>query len=715
MHAELKPYNGAQTFFINGTPYPLVGFKPTELPDEDLFMETVDRTVTDMAERGVDIFYVPIFFEWHGPDDYDFTCMDNRIQRVLKNAPNAWIIIRIQAGSMSPKWWIDQNPKGTVAFSFDAGKTLPKAEHQTQGCPSVVSSFWEDAGLPALKALAEHVQRQDYAGRIIGYLPTAYNSNEWFYRSYDELQVYGFCPDMQRGFGEWLKKTYDLDLEQPVPGRGERHNGDKVWIFEPDPRRSKAPVTAFYRFLNERTAGVILAITRTLREAHGNDRIIVGTFYGYLMGLSNFYWLPDSGHLDLSRLLEADGPDFTCSPLEYFTRNLREPRGGGFCWAQSPAIDAARIAGKAYIGEDDFVPRVDDESDMVGWSSAADTAEDAEMQKRNFSFSLCKGSLQWWYDLHGHWYEGAERLEMVRTCTRVAKEALERDRSPVAEVAIIMGEKSPMSLQLDIRTQRTIFWENFYHTFDRVGAPVDVMLTSSLKDADMDQYKVIFLPNCFALTREERAQIEKLKSKNRILVFYQFDGLIDLDADPSVSAIQPDSVSELSGIKVIEPARMIQMRATLRDDHELLEGVEDEVYGANLEKGFNLIVDDEDATILGHINGRNAAALAMKEFDDWTSVYSSIPALPNRFAHNLLRRADVHIYLDDIDDIVYACESYVSVFTRKGGEKTVRLPRPTRVREALQDRWMYEDPTHVVTWQAEPYSAYLFELTGQES
>jgi hypothetical protein len=292
----------------------------------------------------------------------------------------------------------------------------------------------------------------------------------------------------------------------------------------------------------------------------------------------------------------------------------------------------------------------------------------------------------------------------------VAKEALERDRSPVAEVAVIMGEKSPMSLQLDVRTQRAIFWENFYHTFDRVGAPVDMLLTSSLKDADMDRYKVIFLPNCFALTREEREEIEKLKSNNRILVFYQFDGLIDLDGDPSISAIQPDAVSALSGIRVMEPARMIQMRATLRDDHALLEGVEDEVYGANLEKGFNLIVDDKEATPLGHFNGRNAVALALKEFKDWTSVYTSVPGLPSGFAHNLIRRAGVHIYLDDPSDILYACESYVGVFTREGGEKTLRLPRQVKVREALQDRMIHEDPTDVVTWQAESYSSYLFEL-----
>lgn len=711
MHAELKSHNGARTLFINGEPKPLVGFKPTELPDEELFRETVDRSVADMAERGVEVFYVPVFFKWHGPGDYDFTCLDNRIRRVLRNAPEGWIVIRIQAESMNPQWWKDENPGGTVRFSFDSEKFLPKADHQTPGCPSIGSTFWEDAGLPALKALAHHVRRQDYTERIIGYLPTAYNSNEWFYRSYDELQVHGFSAAMQKNFSEWLKENYGIEREEPVPGRGDRHDGDKVWIFEPDPRRSKAPVTAFYRYVNERTARVIMDITRTLREAYGEDRILVGTFYGYLMGLSNFYWLPDSGHLDLARLLRAEGPDFTCSPLEYFTRNSREPRGGGFCWGQSPAVDAARLAGKTYIGEDDFVPRMKEEKDMIGWSGAADPAEDAELQKRNFVFSLCKGSLQWWYDLHGHWYEGEERLEMVRTCTRVAREALERDRSPVAEVAVIMSEKSPMSLQLDIRTQRAIFWENFYHTFDRVGAPVDVLLTSSLKDADMDRYKVLFLPNCFALTREERGHIERLKADNRTLVFYQFDGLIDLDADPSESAIRPDSVSDLCGIKVSETACMIQMRATMRTDHELVRGIEDEVYGAHLEKGFNLLVDDEDATPLGHIGGRNATALAIRDFDDWTSVYSSIPALPSRFAHNLLRRAGVHLYLEDPDDIVYACASYVGVFTRKGGVKTVRLPRPMKVRDPLNDRVIRAEPTGEITWQAEPYTTYLFELS----
>ncbi len=126
MEALFKLHNGAITLFINGQPYPFTTYKSTEMPDDRLFEQTVRRSVADLAARGVHVHFVPIFFDWPAPGQYDFARMDWRVGQVLAADPQAWVVIRIQAASMAPKWWMDANPDGVLQFGFGRGVELPR-------------------------------------------------------------------------------------------------------------------------------------------------------------------------------------------------------------------------------------------------------------------------------------------------------------------------------------------------------------------------------------------------------------------------------------------------------------------------------------------------------------------------------------------------------------------------------------------------------------
>ena len=101
----------------------------------------------------------------------------------------------------------------------------------------------------------------------------------------------------------------------------------------------------------------------------------------------------------------------------------------------------------------------------------------------------------------------------------------------------------------------------------------------------------------------------------------------------------------------------------------------------------------------------------MKVFSDWTSVYCAVPVLDPVLVHNIIKAAGVHIYTSDREDIVYACASYVALFTRNGGERTLRMPIARVVREVFHEVTESVEPVTEVTWQAKPYSTYLFELS----
>lgn len=708
MNAALRMHNGAMTLFVNGEAQPCVGFKATELDDDALFSETVEKTVADMAARGVHVHYVPVYFGWSGPNDYDFASVDQRVNETLAADPKAWIIIRIQAGSMAPRWWMELHPDAVHLFADSAEEVSCGAQHQTPPAPSLGSDFYQTQAPAAMTALAEHVRGQDYADRIIGYLPTALNSNEWFLRSYDELHCNDFCPAMQRTFSAWLAEQYGVQAINPVPDIQARFHGDMGFIHQPDPRQARAPVSAYYTFLNDRCAEAILAVVRALREAHAPDQILVGTFYGYLIGLANFHWLADSGHLAMDKLLVEDGPDFTSSPLEYFTRNIYDRPGGGFCWSQSTGVDSARVAGKAYIGEDDFCPP---DKGMPGWSSAADSRQDVELLKRNFTFTFCKGQLQWWYDLHGHWYESPKRLSTVEQCTQIARQGLARDRSNVAQVAVVVDEDTPKYLALDTQLQRAICWENIHRTFSEIGTPIDILLRSDMARTDMSRYRAIFFPSCFAMNDEDRQRIDALKADGRLLMFYQADGLIDPEDKVGLDV---DRIGQLANMHIVAHSGLLQHRLTLMGENPLTEGCGYTSFGVHMEKAPCFVVSDAHAQPLARYSACGPVGLAIRSFDNWTSVYCGVPAPPPQLIRNLLQHLGVHVWTDSPVPF-YANASYCGLFSRRPQTHTIHLPRPSCVQELFQGKVRHETPVTDFTFEGEDCTTYLFELTDPKN
>lgn len=709
MDAQLRPHNGAMTLFIHGRAVPFTGFKPTELNNDALFADTVRRTVPDMAARGVHLHFVPIFFGWNAPGHYDFSRMDYRIQEVLDADPQAYVVVRIQSQSMSPAWWVQANPDAVLRFAGRRNdQDMHPIPHQTIRYPSLASRFWDEAGIPALQALAAHVQKQSYASRIAGYLPTAYNSNEWFVRSYDVRQVADLCPAMQEAFRSHLSRLPGDHRSCNLPDRYERGEGDHGYLLDPDPSRSKFPVVEYYRFVNTLCAQTILKVTRTLRHAHAPDKIIVGTFYGYSHGLANFCWLPDSGHLALARLLETDGPDFVASPLDYFSKNAREEVAGGFRWAQGTAPDSAALAGKGYFGEDDIVP-IDYGNPRGCWSSAADPEEDADLIRNNFNFTLCKGQFQWWYDLHGHWWESPTRLAAVEQCSRLAKRALEKDRSQLAQVAVVVDERSSWYMTLDPVLQRSMFWENFFHSFGQIGAPVDLLMLSDLSKADLSRYRAVFFPSLTALDDAQRARVDRLKSDGRTLVFYQVGGMVNPDAGEPISVRH---ISALTQIEVSEAPTLFQMRLTTGTDHPIVQDAEDRAFGIHAEKLISLHVSDLDAIPLAYYNGRGTVGMAVKSFPEWRSIYCAVPCMPHAVVRNIIKLAGVHIY-SDAPDVLYANASYVGVFAKqRDGIRTIRLPAPRRVTEMYSGKVIASEAVSAFDVDMKALKTYLFELNA---
>jgi hypothetical protein len=95
--------------------------------------------------------------------------------------------------------------------------------------------------------------------------------------------------------------------------------------------------------------------------------------------------------------------------------------------------------------------------------------------------------------------------------------------------------------------------------------------------------------------------------------------------------------------------------------------------------------DDAGAKVLGRLAGLDRPGLLVKEQSGWTSVYSSAPILPAALLRNIARAAGCHIY-SDANDVVYANENFITVYSPTEGARTIRLPRAARVIDLMENK-----------------------------
>jgi hypothetical protein len=120
-------------------------------------------------------------------------------------------------------------------------------------------------------------------------------------------------------------------------------------------------------------------------------------------------------------------------------------------------------------------------------------------------------------------------------------------------------------------------------------------------------------------------------------------------------------------------------------------------------------VVDSAAEPLARFVAGGAVAVAAKKTVDGTSVYAGLLQLPAGLLRSLARRAGVHLYSED-DDVVMAGNGFVAIHASAAGTKTLRLPEPG----ALTDAVTGEDlpPADSFTFAMQQGDTRLFRVDG---
>ncbi len=670
--AAVKLHRGTPTLFVNGQPHNGMAWA-TYHPTVEVF--------GDFAKAGVDLFtfsgtpteagYGLSKTTWTAPDTFDYSQFDERVQMLLQASPNAYFFPRLYVHA--PTWWSEQHPDDIVLMDPGDGTPVPFIHSGNKPAPSWASEAWRQDTIAALQRLVEHVESAPYADRVVGYHIASGTTEEWMMWGSNENQWVDYSPANLARFRQWLKAAYGTEAalraawHQPevtfataaIPTKARRQACGRGALRDP---ATEQDVIDFYRYNSELVADTINTFAHAMKQMTGR-RKIVGVFYGYLLQLCGEQRQQNAGHLALEQVLASPDVDFLCSPTSYAFRRL----GGEGTSHFMSLLDSVKLHGKLWFDENDV--RTSLSGGKPGeWGRPENVAGDITQQDKELANCIANGAAQWWFDVGSNRYDHPDLMGRIAQLTRHAGAALAWNRSPVDQVAFAVDERSLCYLRVGDRLGSRLLLGQL-PALHRLGAPVGhYLVTDAPSLADR---RLLLFPTSIAPSRADRQAIERLKGDGRVLVFLWAAGAYrDGQFDEAAMA-------ELTGIRLRAASASAVLKTTIQPGQAITDGLAGLSYGPDDAVETWFYPDDPDAVVLGTLaDGR--PGLVLRQYPEWTAVYSASPLLPAALLRRLAQRAGVHLYIDT-EDVVWASHDLLAVSVKDAGPRTVHLPRQASV------------------------------------
>ncbi len=758
MLAEVKNHNGRPALFINGkvstSPIGMISTRTRSKEDDPLSFNK--EYFEALGKSGMNIFLVSCNTAWAGDNTTEL--FDREARLIFDAVPDAYIIARF--GLHPSPEWVDANPDECVRYS-DGSKApvhiwTESHEADLSGFYSLSSSKWrEDAGNILVDAWKK-VMELPYADRIIGCMPTAGGTSEWYYipefLKPKNKTCLGYSKAFRREFSSYLRETYGTDenlqkhwgipdatIDDPIiPTFDQYYFAEQVdydTAIRPYAMLSNAPVppavgngTNKGSFLNFETNPVTYDFLRAWHlgtaksQIHFAKRIkevtpdrIVGFCYGAQDSIRFIYSGTNGG---TRSILECKEIDFIENPSVYQNR-----QSGGFV-GQRVVQDSFALHNKLYLCQDDTRTLAENRyyRDRYG---VYDMTDSINVLKREFGKAICEDMPHWWFDqlVGGKRFNFPEILDLFAKQQEICDTAFSLDRTKQNEIALIFDEESFQAVSYQTNCEAVTRLRDY--ELAKVGAGIDQYYHNDMANPDMPSYKLYIFVNTYVLTEEEQAVIQaKLKKDHAVAVFLYAPGFINPKGERKMSL---GAMENLTGIRLA----MLEdcYDPTFRfdgDPHPISQNLDfRQTYGRfdrQVKNNFNqsmgtqafdllhfdsylypmFYADDESATTLARFAINSLPAVSVKEMDGYTSVYYGAKYIPNTLIRELARYAGVQIY-NESEDVTYVGRNYITFHASSGGEKTLHFPHPVTITEVYENKCYGENVTQIT------FPAYMGE------
>ncbi len=672
---EVRGVDGTPTLFVNGKPYnPLMCWaSPVNGPAIE------EQRLA--AKAGVHIHSIETPMPWAG-DGYepDYATVDERMKTMLEADPDGLLLPRFNV--LPPPDWYAKHPSEVMLY--DDG---------SRGQPSVASVIWRRDAERSLRRYIEHCESR-YGRHMLGYHPCGQHTGEWFYDRTWEGRMAGFEPAFVDGFRGFIREKYGNDPAKlrmawgnpttfeaiTVPTKEERLAPRAGAFRDPVAERK---VIDFNEYMQIAMVEPIERLARVIKDATGGRKLAV-IFYGYVFEIASLPHGPAaSGHLAMGRLLKCPDVDILCSPISYGDRGLV---------GSTPfmvAVDSVRLHGKLWLIEDDTRTYLSAKDDPY---SRVDTIEHTRwVHTRNFGPVLTRRITCWWMDLPcAGWLNSPEIWDNLGRLKQLYDRDLGKPAQYRPEIAVVVDERSPLfCASSNVLTAPLL--NSFRVEFNRIGAPVGIWLLDDLLAGRVPEAKLYLFPDAFALTADQRAALTRtLHRGGKVAIWMYGAGFIRDTADGK-------HMADLLEIPVEQSMKPQSMAIRWADaDDPLLHGLKGQT--TTLEPKpvpvFAVADGGDGCRTLARFTESNKPAVAIREEPTYSTVYAGTLTVPSGFLRNCARKAGVFLYTDT-DEVIQTDGRWLVITATAAGRKTIRLPRPAAVRDALTgqaigektDRW----------------------------
>lgn len=496
--AERREYHGLPTLFVNDQPLPFTTYSaPVYQPG----------SFKQFGKAGTSVVSIELPVGAHlskryedtlvAPGVYDFSSIDEMVAIAMEAAPEAYLLLRCYP--TMPWFWFQENEDQRALIKTDKGN-IAAWEENGEPAASLASEKWLSAQEKTIHDFIAYIKTQPWSSRVIGFHITGGATCEWFSwgSNYDGLIGSDFSRINQETFKSWMKKhgVYD-GSDDPVPELEARLGRHSDILPDTKEAVSAAMYSWYYSDLLFQT---MERLAKAVKQASDN-RLIVGTFYGYVLQLSGESRQAISYSLAaLSKVLASPYIDYIGGVPLHTYRNL-----DGYDSFVS-TIDSVIASGKLYYNENDLFSWLH----PIHWNVPYDKDDPRggaiSMHRRVMANDAVHGALLGWFGLADSWHNDEKLLEDFSLQMKAYKESYQFDRTPVSEAALVTDDTS-------------FTWVSAYTTMPfhnnvelmyeaaKTGRPVSVWIMEHL-DRLPDRIRFVMVPFAFA---SKPKNIEKLR------------------------------------------------------------------------------------------------------------------------------------------------------------------------------------------------------------
>lgn len=491
---------------------------------------------------------------------------------------------------------------------------------------------WRKEARNYLDKLVRYVESR-YGDRVRAYVLMCGQTSEWFETEHRQSRAKNVA------WRKWCAKR-GLAYGSATPGEAElsRAAFENV-IYDPATEREKID---FWKFHAGLISDVVLDFAHVAKVASGGKPISAD--YGYYM-ICNQH-LNVCGAMDYERVLASPDIDFLTSPATYSGREI----GGGV--GSMLVMGTARRYGKRCLYSIDAWPHSKERPKSLitciappkYYKTLADTLAG---NTRSAAFALVHHANFHWFDQWGDFYRDPGVHERIAKIGAIERRFAGDASAPRADVLIVADPESAYEMvDPGVSHARVAvtpdgfepFWgcgEHFRNIINRIGVCHDVCSLNDLPHIDLSRVKAVVLADTWQITSaKEKILRDTVLKDGRTAIWLYAPGVSD------GATLDAARIGKWAGVPFKTP-------------------------------------------------GVNTTAR-----DGWTSVYAyDYRKLDAKAMREVLAAAGCHAWVDELLPVM-ANDHILSIHSKTGGRKTVRLPQKcVRVVDLLTDRVVATDCT----------------------